>query len=59
VKERSQFTRRRIDACEVRALAQVAAMTRKRQVVNRVAAAMLPGRNVFDMVLGIAVLLPQ
>jgi hypothetical protein len=59
VKEWYEFARCWIDPCEVRALPKIAAMTSKREVLYRVAAAMLPRDDMFDVVFDIAVFLRQ
>ncbi len=59
VKKRYKLTTEWIDACEVRAFFKIAAMARKREVLNRVGAPMLSGKDVLDVMRQVAVFLSQ
>jgi hypothetical protein len=59
VEERHKLATDRIHTCEVRALAEVAAVAGYREVVNVISPAMLFGDNMLDVVRQAAVLLAQ
>jgi hypothetical protein len=49
VKQNLRLARRRVDSTEVWALVQIAAMASEREIFDIVAAAVLTGDNVFDL----------
>lgn len=59
VKQNLYFTRHRVDSTQVRAFVQIAAMASERKIFDIIAAAVLTGDNVFDLMRHRAMLLAK
>ena len=59
VKQKLDFARHRVDSAEVWAFVQIAAMASERKIFDIIAAAMLTGDNVFDLMRYRAMLLAK